>query len=88
MMVASQELREKALLGVRCDPNINIADIQYCLLEHVGQARYNGRMQRIMGSDFFKIESKSLFHYLKRLRNLRLITMQVRENCNVQCGWS
>lgn len=78
MMVASQELREKAILGIHCDPNLTIGDIQYCLLEHVGQARYNGRMQKVMGSNFCKMESKSLFHYLKKLRNLRLITIQVR----------
>ncbi|XP_044181643.1 general transcription factor 3C polypeptide 1-like isoform X7 [Acropora millepora] len=76
VMVASQELREKALLGVHCDPNLAIIDIQYCLLEHIGQARYNGRMQRAMGSSFLKMEPKSLFHYLKGLRMLGLITLQ------------
>ena len=76
VMVASQELREKALLGVHCDPNLAIIDIQYCLLEHIGQARYNGRMQRAIGSSFLKMEPKSLFHYLKGLRMLGLITLQ------------
>lgn len=77
-MVASQELREKALLGVNCDPNVVILDIQYCLLEHIGQARYKGRMQKAIGSNFVKIESKSVFHHLKKLRQEHLITMQVR----------
>ena len=48
-MVASQELREKALLGLECDPHVTLTDIQYCLLEHVGQARYNGRVQKTIG---------------------------------------
>lgn len=81
VMVASQELREKALLGVHCDPNVAIIDIQYCLLEHIGQARYNGRMQRAMGSSFLKMEPKSLFHYLKGLRMLGLITLQASWYC-------
>ena len=81
VMVASQELREKALLGVHCDPNLAIIDIQYCLLEHIGQARYNGRMQRAMGSSFLKMEPKSLFHYLKGLRMLGLITLQASWHC-------
>lgn len=76
-MVASQELREKSLFGLECDPNISLTDIQYCLLEHVGQARYHGRMQKTIGSSFFKIESRSTFHHLKRLRKARLVTMQV-----------
>ncbi|XP_068737049.1 general transcription factor 3C polypeptide 1-like isoform X2 [Montipora capricornis] len=76
VMVASQELREKALLGPHCDPNMTVIDMQYCLLEHVGQARYNGRMQRAISSNFLKMEAKSLFHYLKGLRLLGLITLQ------------
>lgn len=77
-MVASQELREKALLGLECDPNLPLTDIQYCLLEHVGQARYCGRIQKTIGSSFFKIESRTTFHHLKRLRKARLVTMQVK----------
>ena len=73
-MIASQELREKALLGPHCDPNMTVIDMQYCLLEHVGQARYIGRMQRAISSNFLKMEAKSLFHYLKGLRLLGLIT--------------
>ena len=76
-MVACQELREKTLLGVDIDPNVPIVDLQYCLLEHIGQARYNGRMQRTIASQYMKIDSKTVFHHLKKLRKLRLITMQV-----------
>lgn len=77
-MVASQELREKALLGLECDPHITLTDIQYCLLEHVGQARYNGRVQKTIGSSFFKMDARSTFHHLKRLRKRHLVTMQVK----------
>lgn len=77
-MVASQELREKAVIGLECDPNISLTDIQYCLLEHVGQARYHGRMQKTIGSSFFKIESRTTFHHLKALRKAHLVTMQVK----------
>lgn len=85
MMVASQELREKALLGLHCDPNITLVDMQYCLLEHVGQARYNGRMQRAIGSNFVKTDPKTIFHHLKKLRKEHLITMQVRytDTCKI-----
>ena len=76
-MVASQELREKALFGVNRDPNISIVDIQYCLLEHIAQARYNGRLQNAIGSNYVKIESKTIYHHLKRLKQLCLITIQV-----------
>lgn len=78
VMVASQELREKALLGLECDPHITLTDIQYCLLEHVGQARYNGRVQKSIGSSFFKMDARSTFHHLKRLRKRHLVTMQVK----------
>lgn len=77
-MVASQELREKALLGLECDPHVTLTDIQYCLLEHVGQARYNGRVQKTIGSSFFKMDSRSTFHHLKRLRKRHLVSMQVK----------
>ena len=76
-MVASQELREKALFGVNRDPNMSLVDIQYCLLEHIAQSRYNGRLQHVVGSNYLKLESKTIFHHLKRLRKLHLITIQV-----------
>ena len=78
VMVASQEVREKAILGLDCDPNVPLSDIQYCLLEHIGQARYNGRMQKYISSNFFKVESRTTFHHLKILRKAHLVTMQVK----------
>lgn len=76
VMVASQEVREKAIFGLDCDPYLSLSDIQFCLLEHIGQARYSGRMQKSISSNFFKVESRTTFHHLKLLRKAHLVTMQ------------
>ncbi|XP_022784579.1 general transcription factor 3C polypeptide 1-like [Stylophora pistillata] len=76
VMVASQDVREKAIFGLDCDPYLSLSDIQFCLLEHIGQARYSGRMQKSISSNFFKVESRTTFHHLKLLRKAHLVTMQ------------
>ena len=77
VLVASQELRNKAIFGLNFDPHVFLSDVQYCLLEYVGQARYKGRMQRSMSTSYMNIESKSTFHHLKGLKTMGLISMQV-----------
>lgn len=77
-MVVFQELREKVFFGFECDFYVIFFDIQYCLLEYVGQVRYNGRVQKIIGLSFFKMDLRFIFYYFKRLRKRYLVIMQVK----------
>ena len=77
MIVASQESRQKALIEDDIDPTITLTPLQFCLLEHVGQARTNGRLQRFMAIHL-NIDAKHLFFMLKKLsQEMGLIRKQV-----------
>lgn len=75
-MVASQEMRSKVLLPDNVDPNVILSDVEYCILEHVAQARNKGRLQRCINI-FLKIDSRTTFHFLKKMGKIGLVTKQV-----------
>lgn len=76
-MVASQKIRNKVLLPEDVDPNLSLNDIEYCMLEHVGQARTKGRLQRCINI-FLKADARTTFHFLKKMVKRGLVTKQVQ----------
>ena len=77
VLVASQELRERALSPVTQSPAIDINDLQYGLIEVVGCSRHFGISRPLMTSKYLKIDARSVYHHTKTLRKLGLIVVRV-----------
>lgn len=54
VVVASQKLRFKTLIGSESDPDLKLSDDSYCVLERVGRARWQGELQKDLHGDTFK----------------------------------
>ncbi|KAF7988582.1 hypothetical protein HCN44_001155 [Aphidius gifuensis] len=78
IIVASQNLRENALMGDCVCPTIDLNIKQYCFLERIGRSRYHGEVTQgkrslvILGE-----EPKTLFYHRKVLTKYKLITKQL-----------
>lgn len=75
VLVASQLLRNKVLLGTEFDVSVKIPETCYCLLEMIGRARKLGRLHSNLGLQTM-VDSRSLFSQVKTLLKLQLITKQ------------
>ena len=79
-MVASQKLRNKAILGKYYDPLLfdELSSIQWSLLERIGRARYLGEATQGKGSlsNATKIPPKTLHYHLKEPERMGLICKQ------------
>ncbi|KAF0983336.1 hypothetical protein FDP41_010401 [Naegleria fowleri] len=70
-LVANFEYRKYALgMDVRSD--VEISEIQFCLLEEVGRSRYTGKYQSDL-TKYLNIDSRSTLYHLKRLYGLNLM---------------
>ncbi|KAG8014611.1 General transcription factor 3C polypeptide 1 [Nibea albiflora] len=76
VVVASQMLRFRTLIGIESDPDLKLSDDSYCLLERVGRARWQGELQRDLHVSSFKIDARKLHYLRKSLVKHGLITMQ------------
>lgn len=54
VVVASQKLRFRTLIGSESDPDLKLSDDSYCVLERVGRARWQGELQKDLHGDTFK----------------------------------
>ena len=77
VMVASQEVREGALIPAEVDPCVDISEVQYCVMEVVGCARHYGVHRGFFTNKYLKIDARSTFHHVKILAALKLITIKV-----------
>ncbi|KAK2817334.1 hypothetical protein Q5P01_025525 [Channa striata] len=59
VVVASQTLRFRALIGNESDPDLKLSDESYCLLERVGRARWQGELQSDLHGNSFKTDARS-----------------------------
>ncbi|XP_061082506.1 general transcription factor 3C polypeptide 1 [Conger conger] len=76
VLVASQRVRFRALIGSEGDPDLKLSDHSYCILERLGRARWQGELQRDLHSRVFKTDPGKM-HYLRRsLDRNDLITLQ------------
>ncbi|XP_068582952.1 general transcription factor 3C polypeptide 1 [Cebidichthys violaceus] len=76
VVVASQALRFRILIGVDSDPDLKLNDDSFCVLERVGRARFQGELQRDLHGCAFKIDARKLHYMRKALVKHGLITMQ------------
>ncbi|XP_077271220.1 general transcription factor 3C polypeptide 1 isoform X1 [Temnothorax americanus] len=88
VIVASQEVRTRALVGNYVSPTLELALVRYCFLERVGRARYHGEVtQGKPGLSALKEDPKSLFYHRKFLLHHKLITKQVHhQRSGRHCG--
>ncbi|XP_023596774.1 general transcription factor 3C polypeptide 1 isoform X1 [Trichechus manatus latirostris] len=76
IIVASQDMRYRALIGSEGDPDLKLPDFSYCILERLGRSRWEGELQRDLHSTAFKVDAGKLHYHRKILNKNRLITMQ------------
>ncbi|XP_038823192.1 general transcription factor 3C polypeptide 1-like [Salvelinus namaycush] len=76
VMVASQRLRFRVLIGDGGDPDLKLTDHSYCILERLGRARWQGELQRDLHSCSFKTDPRKMHYLRKSLTQNDLITMQ------------
>uniref|UniRef100_F7CWX1 Ral transcription factor IIIC subunit 1 n=1 Tax=Ornithorhynchus anatinus TaxID=9258 RepID=F7CWX1_ORNAN len=76
VIVASQEMRYRALIGLEGDPDLKLPDFSYCILERLGRARWQGELQRDLHNGAFKVDAGKLHYHRKVLNKNKLITMQ------------
>ncbi|KAK2909570.1 hypothetical protein Q8A67_005407 [Cirrhinus molitorella] len=76
VMVASQELRYRSLIGPEGNPELKLPDLCYCILERLGRSRWQGELQRDLHTRVFRMDAGKM-HYLRRkLDRNGLITLQ------------
>nr|XP_019958712.1 PREDICTED: general transcription factor 3C polypeptide 1 [Paralichthys olivaceus] len=76
VVVASNSLRFRTLIGNESDPDLKLSDDSYCLLEKVGRARWQGELQSELHRCSFKTDARKLHYMRKSLVKHGLITMQ------------
>uniref|UniRef100_A0A8B9Y541 Ral transcription factor IIIC subunit 1 n=1 Tax=Bos mutus grunniens TaxID=30521 RepID=A0A8B9Y541_BOSMU len=76
IIVASQDMRYRALIGFEGDPDLKLPDFSYCILERLGRSRWQGELQRDLHSTAFKVDAGKLHYHRKILNKNGLITMQ------------
>ncbi|XP_029432764.1 general transcription factor 3C polypeptide 1 [Rhinatrema bivittatum] len=76
IIVASQVLRNRALIGWQGDPELILPDYSYCILERLGRARWQGELQRDLHCDTFKVDAGKIHYHRKVLVKNGLVTMQ------------
>lgn len=54
IIVASQDMRYRALIGLEGDPDLKLPDFSYCILERLGRSRWQGELQRDLHTTAFK----------------------------------
>lgn len=76
IVVASQDMRYRALIGSEGDPDLKLPDFSYCILERLGRSRWQGELQRDLHTTAFKVDAGKLHYHRKILNKNGLITMQ------------
>lgn len=85
-MVASQNLRNWALTQYICDPNLELNELQYYILERIGRSRKAGLPSQGSNSlQLFSQDWKVLFYNRKALQQNRLVLRQLFWSETAQC---
>ena len=75
-MVATQEVRVKALGLPSMDPLYSINDVQYCALEIVGRTRHEGILRSHLTNKYLKIDPRSTFHHVGVLQSIGAVVIK------------
>ncbi|KAM6972435.1 general transcription factor 3C polypeptide 1 [Aplochiton taeniatus] len=76
VMVASQAVRFRVLIGEESDPELKLSDHSYCILERLGRARWQGELQRDLHACSFKTDAGKMHYMRSSLDRHGLITTQ------------
>ncbi|KAM4595765.1 general transcription factor 3C polypeptide 1 [Fundulus diaphanus] len=76
VVVASQSLRFRTLIGSENDPELKLGNESYCVLERVGRGRWQGEIQSDLHGGLFKADARRLHYLRKSLVKHELVTMQ------------
>ncbi|XP_067859493.1 general transcription factor 3C polypeptide 1 isoform X2 [Heptranchias perlo] len=76
VIVTSQMIRHRALIGWESDPELKLPDYSYCILERLGRARWQGELQRDLHSGAFKVDARKMHYHRRVLDRNDLITLQ------------
>uniref|UniRef100_A0A665TIL8 Uncharacterized protein n=1 Tax=Echeneis naucrates TaxID=173247 RepID=A0A665TIL8_ECHNA len=76
VVVASQTVRFRTLIGSESDPDLKLNDDSYCVLERVGRGRWQGELQSDLHGCAFKTDARKLHYMRKSLVRHGLVTMQ------------
>uniref|UniRef100_A0A3B3H9T5 Uncharacterized protein n=1 Tax=Oryzias latipes TaxID=8090 RepID=A0A3B3H9T5_ORYLA len=76
VIVASQAVRFRALIGAENDPDLKMSNDSYCVLERVGRARWQGELQSNLHNGLFSSDARKLHYLRKPLVKHDLITLQ------------
>ena len=78
VLVGSPELRAHALIPADAVPCLSrLSDVQYCVLEVIGEARRHGIFRTLLTNKYLKNDPRSTFHHVKVLKKFGLITTKV-----------
>jgi len=78
VLVATQDARNTALMGLNINPGLELTIIQYCVLERIGRSRYMGEVtQGKVSLQLLGEDPKALFYHRKFLIKHKLIAKQV-----------
>lgn len=77
VIVASQELRESALISDTAYPLVELNEMQYCMLERIGRARHYGELSQKKQGPYSNEDPKIMFYLRKALLQHKLITKQM-----------
>jgi hypothetical protein len=72
--VADQAVRNKTLINEEADPNIDLLDLEYCMLEKIGRSRDQGEITQ--GRMSLVNDNKKVYHHRKVLTQHFLIVHQ------------
>eukprot|EP00731_Ephydatia_muelleri_P002705 Em0001g2705a len=84
VLVASQEVRERALTPAEMDPMLDLSEVQYCVLEVIGCSREYGILRSYITNHFLRIDARSTFHHVKTLAAMNLVV--IREGRQLKSG--
>jgi general transcription factor 3C polypeptide 1 len=77
-LVATQDARNTALMGLNVNPGLELTITQYCVLERIGRSRYMGEVtQGKVSLQLVMEDPKALFYQRKFLIKQKLIVKQV-----------
>ncbi|TRY86133.1 hypothetical protein DNTS_030204, partial [Danionella cerebrum] len=74
VLVGSQQLRYRSLIGPEGNPEVKLPDMCYCILERLGRARWQGELQRDLHTHSFRMEAGKLHYLRSKLDRNGLIT--------------
>ena len=78
VLVASQEVRERALFPAYKESFHEMSLIQYCILEAIGSSRHIGILRTDLTKQYLRIDPRSTYHHCKVLETAGLLSVTVR----------